>query len=82
MQSLGYLPTAAQRLEAQVTHTELPAMVDLTAEIARLKSIPGAENVPAMAELDGALERALLASRMKEVTEALDGTEVIGDATA
>jgi hypothetical protein len=78
LQSLGYLPTAAQRVDAQVTHSlEVPDAEALCAELARLQSIPSAGDLPELRELKKSVDLAALATRVANVSKAADGTEVI-----
>lgn len=70
LQKLGYLPTATQRLEADLTHHvgELPSLTDLQTEIERLKLVDGgASSGVDLAEIEHVVERATLASRVKDI---------------
>jgi transposase len=68
LQRLGYLPTATQKVEADLTHrvAELPSVEDLRAELNRLGQLPGADRrgLDEAAQLVG---RAELASRVRDI---------------
>jgi len=74
LQKLGYLPTATQKLEADLTHHvgELPSLGDLQAEIERLKSVQGGIGADAdpsqFIDVEQVIERAALASRVKDLS--------------
>lgn len=71
LQRLGYLPTATQKVEADLTHHvgELPTLTDLQMEIDRVKQLGGGDEVvPGLIEVERVVARAALASRVKDVT--------------
>lgn len=67
LQRLGYLPTAAQKVEADLTHhiDELPSLSDLQAEIERLKLVEGPDG---LIEVEQTVARATLASHIRSLT--------------
>ncbi len=69
LQSLGYLPMAAQRLEADLTHhvDEVPDLATLHKEAARLKQIKG-QNDPRVAYLEMTLAQAGAAQIIAEIS--------------
>ncbi len=81
-QSLGYLPTATQRIEAQLTHNtnDLPDLNDLRDEFKRLQSVLQIDPVTncnlleQLAEVGGSIERAGLAAKI-EVISSQVGTD-------
>ncbi len=82
LQSLGHLPTAAQKLEAAVLHMgEIPSLTDLATEFARLKNIASAvaDQDPALLtqldELEAATHRADLAIQAGELADTITNTE-------
>lgn len=86
LQRLGYLPTATQKVEAELTHHvgELPTLTDLQMEIDRVRQLGGGdEALPGLVEVERVVARAALASRVKDVAanvntmnkEAEDGAE-------
>ena len=87
MQRLGYLPTAAQKVEADLTHHvgEVPDFATMQAEVRRLRQIypVDGENAPDTIRQLGLLEqqitRADLASRVDAISSTLDNTGVAND---
>ena len=83
MQRLGYLPTAAQKFEADLTHHlgEVPDHADLGAEIRRLKHIhnDAPELVQRLELLEQKNTRAELASQVDAVSSATDDKGVSND---
>ena len=79
LQSLGYLPNAAQKIEAQLTHhsVEPPAYEELQSEIARIKQVTSSdpESVRQLADLEDRLIRARLSDQLAEAGEAFDREE-------
>ncbi len=68
LQRLGYLPTASQKVEADLTHHvgELPSLPDLQAELARLRQVAGDDDA-GLIETEHTLARASLASRVRDI---------------
>ncbi len=68
LQRLGYLPTATQKVETDLTHHvgELPSLTDLQAEIERLARVPGGDHA-SFKEVEQVVARAALASRVKDI---------------
>lgn len=73
LQSLGYLPQAAQRLQAELMHgvALLPTMDDLSTEVDRLAKIgeSGGVSKQQIAELREIPERALLTAKVDDVKD-------------
>ena len=94
LQSLGYLPLATQRLQADLTHhaVEIPSLETLNAELNRMRTIAG-EGDPHLALVEGALARAAAASALGDYQDSpsdgdaedsdpqgdSDGTEELAD---
>jgi DNA-binding CsgD family transcriptional regulator len=77
LQKLGYLPRATQKVEADLTHHvgELPSLTDLQTEIERLKLVEGGDvNGSALVEIEHVVERATLASRVKDIVSTQDAS--------
>lgn len=87
MQRLGYLPTAAQRIEADLTHHvgEVPDSLTLRTEVRRLKEIcqRSGDESPEISRtlylLEGQIERADLASQIDEVSSVIIENGVTND---
>ncbi len=81
LQRLGYLPLATQRVQADLTHHvgSLPSFDELRAEVDRLKQIGGPDSAPEVIELEGIVTRAEVASRVKQLTGAVDADEAPAD---
>jgi hypothetical protein len=73
LQRLGYLPTASQKIEAELTHHagELPSLEDLSVEVGRIKALApiGTDGGAVVAELEHTLARALLATQVQSVRQ-------------
>ena len=86
MQRLGYLPTAAQKVEADLTHHvgEVPDFVTMQAEVRRLKQIcqQRSEDAPEAAQhlllLEQQIVQAELASRVDDLSFTI-GDEGVGN---
>ncbi len=89
MQRLGYLPTAAQKVEADLTHHlgEVPDLATLQAEVRRLRQIcpsdgEGASDVVGeLSLLDRQITQADLASRVEVIPSTLNDKGVTNDAS-
>ena len=84
MQRLGYLPTAAQKVEADLTHHvgEVPDFGTLQAEIRRVRRIcqdSGGEVPAGVALLERQIVQADLATRVEDLAGQLDRAEEVGD---
>ena len=87
MQRLGYLPTAAQKVEADLTHHvgEVPDFATLQAEVQRLRQICPVddEDAPDTLRRLGLLEQQItqadLASRVDAISSTLDNRGVAND---
>ena len=71
LQGLGYLPTATQRVEADLVHHagEMPDLDELTAEVQRIRklSVEGGRDVPAeIVELEGQITNVKLLTEFEE----------------
>lgn len=76
LQSLGYLPTAAQKLEASLTHgdSEIPSFEQMDSEVARLIEIQQAqssddETPQKLLEIKNQIDRASIATQIQAVSE-------------
>lgn len=70
LQTLGYLPTAAQRLDLKHSMGELPTVDALQTEIERLKDFAQDEEgdvLPEVKQLEGSLEKVKLAEAIQDV---------------
>lgn len=87
MQRLGYLPTATQRVEADLTHHlgEVPDFATMQAEVRRLKAIShqegqdGPEAARQLGQLEHQIAQADLASRVDAVSSAIHANGVAND---
>lgn len=60
------------------THAaEIPDVASIVSDVAKLRAVGGPSAAPHLDNLERALELASLATRVQEITEAADGTEVI-----
>ncbi len=79
LQSLGYLPNAAQKIEAQLTHhsAEPPAYEEMQSELTLVKQLTSSDPEAArqLTELEDRLTRAQLGDQLAEAVEALDREE-------
>ncbi len=83
MQSLGYLPTAAQRLDGTITHhlDRLPNLDEMRTEVKRLKvifqtSLPNDEQAnDKLDQLEEGIERVGLAGQIEELSSDLSSVE-------
>ncbi len=79
LQSLGYLPNAAQKIEAQLTHhsAEPPAYEELHSDLVRIKQVTASdpESTRQLIELEDQVTRARLADQVAEAAEAVDRQE-------
>lgn len=66
LQKLGYLPTAIQRVDANLTHQvcEVPSGEDLEVELRRIRGIAGDEHGEELAGVEEVLARAEAATRL------------------
>jgi hypothetical protein len=74
LQRLGYLPTATQRIEADLTHhaPDLPTLDDLSGEVERLKLLApagGQGSAAVMIQLEQTLARAVVAAQVQAIKE-------------
>jgi len=75
LQKLGYLPTAATRLQADLTHhaAEVPSSEDLEKQVAGLRELVSSEGpadpvlIEAIGSMSSVLERARVATEIKRV---------------
>jgi hypothetical protein len=89
MQRLGYLPTAAQKIDADLTHhlSELPDFPAMQAEVRRLRQIcdQEGEDAPEATRQLGLLKhqitRAELASRVDAVSSTMNNKGAVDDET-
>ena len=76
LQSLGYLPNATQKIEAQLTYhsAEPPAYEEIQSELARIKQVTSRdpESARQLSDLEDRLTRARLGDQVAEAGEALD----------
>ena len=84
LQSLGFLPTAAQRLEASVTHHagEIPDLEQIEAEAIRLRSIaaalsPGSAQTSDLDAVLAQTQRARLASRVHDIAATIEAASTV-----
>jgi hypothetical protein len=77
LQRLGYLPTAAQKVEADLTHhvEEIPTSDDLSREIDRIRRIGGEDTQVAIVKLEQMLTRATIATEIKQFSAKQPGSE-------
>lgn len=76
LQRLGYLPTATQKVEADLTHHigELPTLGDLQIEIDRLKLVGGGD-AGAFTEVEEVVARAVVASGVRDIVTTVAARE-------
>jgi hypothetical protein len=72
LQGLGYLPTAAHRVEADLVHHagEPPELDELSVEVQRIRELSeqsGGESPPELAEIEGKIERVRIASDVEQL---------------
>lgn len=72
LQRLGYLPTATQKVEADLTHHvgDVPGLEEMQAEVQRLKQLtqdPGGSVPAELVELENQLTRAGLAAKVEQL---------------
>ncbi len=79
LQRLGYLPTATQKVEAELTHHvgELPSLSELQLEIDRIKQLTSGDEASAgLLEVERVVARASLASRVKDIVSTVNAKEL------
>lgn len=72
LQSLGYLPTAARKLEAEVVHhvSEVPQLPEIEAEVKRLAGLLPQESEQ-LGQVQDEITRAKLATKVEEISTEL-----------
>lgn len=75
LQRIGYLPTASQKVEADLTHHlgELPTFDEMQSEIDRIKAVSGADAAQ-LADLEDVFARVTVASRVKQLASTLNNS--------
>lgn len=76
LQKLGYLPSAAQRVEADLTHhlgEAIPSLADLQSEIDRIKQISGGAGLE---EAEHAVTRAAIATSVRDIVATVTAAEI------
>ncbi len=75
LQRVGYLPTASQKVEADLTHHlgELPSFDEMRLEVDRIKAVSGGAP-DQFAEIDDVFARVAVASQVKQLATTLNNT--------
>ncbi len=84
LRHLGYLPTAASKLQADVTHNigQLPTLADMQGEIQRLRRIAGnpqgadSQLSEQFDHIETVLERVELAGQIEDLSKTVEGAEI------
>jgi len=84
LQSLGYLPIAAQRLQADFTHSigQIPDFAQMQAELQRLRQITGETQgtdpklIEQLSEVETQIVKAKLANRIENISKIVESKEI------
>lgn len=81
LQKLGYLPTAIQRVDANLTHqvSEIPTGEELHAELLRIRAIAGEEQSEGLADVEDVLARATAATRLRRARLTVGDSDIVAE---
>jgi hypothetical protein len=79
LQKLGYLPSAAHKVEADLTHhlgEAIPSLADLQSEIDRIKLISGGAGLE---EAENAVTRAAIATSVRDIVATVTAADTVAE---